>query len=380
VEKQELTTKRRYTRKEDVQQRAIDKYKKNGRGITFNDLISYEPAFSKKQAQNMLKRCLRSNILFILENHKPQQYYPTCLKAEIQEHKISKNYPVGVTGVGYYDSGSGSGGYYSSDTDFVNDNNNGSKKGNRNIVPFSIESIARQSLEGYVLPLLPSAPLYIHKMQFKLSIPQEYYDEIPTSINRINKGKVHEDTVGGSTVVSYCFYANGTVVVSTSCSNNPFKLENEEDRSRLMAFFGQVRDRLVVFLHDMHERIVPDIMQWQMTQCDINKDIPVSDWLQFTVPKIQLKNLDHLFRIYIKSKGTDTVCRVEESVSINGSKSNAIRGSPSSSAIGAINKIFNPSEQLENSVEDINRKLDLLLYSTTNNNNSGYKYTRAFPN
>jgi hypothetical protein len=117
-----------------------------------------------------------------------------------------------------------------------------------------------------------------------------------------------------------------------------------------MAFFGQVRDRLIILLMDRHERIVPDIMEWQLTQFDVNRDVKVSDWLQFTGLKIQVKHLDHLFRIYIKSVGKHTVCRVEESVS-----------STEVSAIQTINNIFNPCERIENQIKDLDKKLDKIF-------------------
>ena len=60
------------------------------------------------------------------------------------------------------------------------------------------------------------------------------------------------------------------------------------------------------------ERIVPDIMDWQITECDINKYIKLSHLLHLSAIKVQVKHLDHLFRIYIKSMGKETVCRVEE--------------------------------------------------------------------
>jgi hypothetical protein len=98
-------------------------------------------------------------------------------------------------------------------------------------------------------------------------------------------------------------------MVFVECSNKPFELETEEDLVRLIAFFWTVRDRLVVFLHDRHERNVPDIMQWYLTQCDINRDVKLGDWLQFTGINIQIKHVFHLFRLYIKSNGKDTLCR-----------------------------------------------------------------------
>ena len=115
-----------------------------------------------------------------------------------------------------------------------------------------------------------------------------------TSANKSNKGKVYEDIIGRSRV-SYIFYPNGIVVVSTENSNNPYTLANETDRSCLLAFFGQIRDRLIIILSDKHERIVPSILEWHLTQCDINKDIKDSDWLQVTQQKTQVKHFEFVF-------------------------------------------------------------------------------------
>src|SRR5438094_5844328 len=92
----------RYTRTHHVEKLAIEKYNKNGKGITFNDLLSCGIALHKEQAQTTLKHCLKRKALFTISAYKPQEYYPASLRAEILEHKISKNMPIGVTGVGYY--------------------------------------------------------------------------------------------------------------------------------------------------------------------------------------------------------------------------------------------------------------------------------------
>ena len=76
-----------------------------------------------------------------------------------------------------------------------------------------------------------------------------------------------------------------------------------------------MRDRLIMFLTDRHERIVPPVMDWWLTECDINKDIKVSHMLHFSGIKIQVKHLDHLFKVYVKPMGKDTVCRVDETKS-----------------------------------------------------------------
>ena len=296
---------RRYNKAQVIETIAVNQYRKNGKGIIYRDLLSNGLASNKAQAQITLKHCLARDVLFTVGNHKPQRYYPTCLKSKISK----KNIPIWVTGVRY------------------------SKAGLLQSKPTtsssqSADPIIVQTLEGYVLPLLPKAPLHIHRMQFKVKIPSECYQEIGIPVGLRNGGKQHEEIIG-RVHVRFCFYANGTVMVFTGSSNAPFKLEDEVDLSRLIAFFGQVRDRLVVFLADKHERIVPDIMQWELTQCDINKDIMVVDRLQVTGLKIQIKHLDHLFRVYIKSMGRDTVCRVEESCN-----------SVNRPAIEAINNIF----------------------------------------
>jgi hypothetical protein len=91
-------------------------------------------------------------------------------------------------------------------------------------------------------------------------------------------------------------------------------------------------------------------MDWYLTECDINRDIKVSDWLHFTGIKIQVKHLDHLFRIYIKSMGKNTVCRVEE------------EKRPNTPAIEAINEIFNPCERIERQLAVQNKLLDQILH------------------
>ncbi len=148
--------------------------------------------------------------------------------------------------------------------------------------------------------------------------------------------------------LDYVLYPNGTVDIQVRCSNNPFKLETEIDRSRIIAFFGQVRDRMVILLRDERERLVPEIMDWQISECDINRDIKLSHLLHFSAIKIQVKYLDHLFRIYIKSMGKETVCRVEESLH------------PKKSAIETINDIFNPTEKVERQIAVLNTKISAI--------------------
>jgi len=181
-------------------------------------------------------------------------------------------------------------------------------------------------------------------LHINIGINPEYYLELDLPYYDKNNGKRHSENIGTSRV-DYVFYPNGTVDTHVTCSNNPFKLETEIDHTRIIAFFGQVRDRLTILLRDERERIVPDIMDWHMTECEINKDIKISHLLHFSAIKIQVKYLDHLFRIYIKSMGKETVSRVEESLH------------PKKSALETINDIFNPMEKVEKQVAALNTKI-----------------------
>jgi hypothetical protein len=60
--------------------------------------------------------------------------------------------------------------------------------------------------------------------------------------------------------------------------------------------------------------------------------------LHFSGLKIQVRHIDHIFRVYIKSRGPNTICRVEET------------RRPNKPAIEAIDQIFNPHESLESQV------------------------------
>ena len=338
---------RNYIPSEEMTDLAVDHYRtKKAKGLTWKYLIERGLVKHKTQAQDTLKYHVRKGTLFTLQDRRPQQYYPTAIKSEIME-KLQKNTPLDPTGVVI------------------------SK------LPISkancLEPIVLQTLEDYVLPLLPKAPLFIHNMHFKIKITPECYAELDLSKYRRNAGKFTSSIIG-NTAVDFVFYANGTVDIYTECSRHPFKLQKEEDRSRLLVFFGQLRGNLVNFLKDPQERIVPDIMDWQMTECDINKDVKISDLFHATGLKIQVKHADHLFRVYIKSMGPDTICRVEQQIK------------PRKEAVEAINDIFNPFERIEKRLTVIEQKIDAVAEEGTkkkscaNNSNNGVSTSSSLYN
>jgi hypothetical protein len=320
---------RSYNSSKSITDLAVDRFRRIGKGITYKDLMEAGVVVHKPQAQEALKYQLRKGNLFTIKDKRPQEYYPAKIKSEVLEKTAERNTPILPSGV-----------------------NSIILSVNSSVSPLSqcLQYVAVQTLEGYVLPLLPEAPLFIHNMHFKTKVPPECYNELKLPCYKGNNGKHYQEIIG-NTLVDYVIYKSGTVDVQTTCSNNPYKLETEEDRFRIIEFFGQIKAGLINLLSDKHERIVPDLLEWELTECDINKDIKVPDLLHFSGIKIQVRHLDHLFRIYIKALGTDTVCRVEE------------EKNPKKPAIEFINETFNPADKIEMQIVKIDKKLDQVLES-----------------
>jgi hypothetical protein len=317
---------RSYNFSDSITDFAAGKFRKTGRGAIYKDLMDEGLVVHKHQAQEVLKYQQRKGNLFTIGDKRPQEYYPIKIKSEIMEKIARRNTPIQPSVV------------------------------NSTILPdnFSISPLSRclqydaiQTLEGYVLPLLAEAPLSIHNMHFKTKVPPEYYDQINHPHHKRNNGKYRQEIIG-NTLVDYIIYKSGTVDIQARCSNKPYKLETEEDRFRIIIYFGQIRAGLITLLDDKHERIVPDVLEWELTECDINKDLKVTDLLHFSGIRIQVKHLDHVFRVYIKGLGKDTVCRVEESKQ------------PKKRAVEFINDVLNPMEKIERQLSGISERLDKL--------------------
>ena len=329
--------KRRYTKSKYIEDLAISTFHRTELGITFKDLLIKKYAFKKKQAQNTLKKCLQNKILFTIEDRKPQQYYATSIKSEIIKKK-QKNILVGHT----------------------EDNNSNHqypwKKKRKDIDISRYDELILQTLEGYVLPLLPKTELQIHKLHFKLFISGSYHElDLPTYKN--NHGKVSEQRIG-SRNIKYIFYSNGRVMVYIKCSNNSFRLEHEDDLSIFFSFLGQVRDRLIMLLNDVSERLVPSIMEWKLTQCDINKDVVIDDQLSIINLNIQIKHIAQVFRIYLKTTGKNTLWRAEKSKNFN-----------NVSVVEGMNNLLNPFISLNDRFDQVLNKLDKILKLLGDNKN-----------
>ena len=106
------------------------------------------------------------------------------------------------------------------------------------------------------------------------------------------------------------FSPNGTVEIAVKSSDTPFRLETDEDESVIFSFLGQVRDRLLYHVSDLRERHIPPIMDWILKACDLNKDVGIDDTCQLTLPDIQLKHADRVFRLYIKAVQDKAVYKI----------------------------------------------------------------------
>ena len=149
--------------KKRVEQIAIEKYRKYGKGIDFTDVIREGPC-SKEKSQRILKDCSRERRDKSGELHKPilfraptrtspQQFFPNCIRADIIEDlKKRGNVPIHPTGVSPSYSSSFSSKYI----------------------------IEHQKAQTFleVLTHLPFSPPYIHKLQLMLHIDKEYYNAL----------------------------------------------------------------------------------------------------------------------------------------------------------------------------------------------------------
>ena len=267
---QVYTFPQKYISKEKINQMAIDKYRASGNGITFKDVRN---AFNvkKEKARRSLRyfhgkgvlftpKDLISQRIYFIKNRNPQQFYATCIKAEILENKKKKSVHVDPTGVSLL--------------------NNALSSSCRSSYPLS-NALQYQRAQSFldVLLLLPFTPPHLHRMLLQLSISKEYYKDLISKEGTRNRSKKHEEVIGRRHVF-YTLSPNGTVEVAIRSNDTPFRIATDEDVSDIFSFLGQVRDRLLFLVSDPREREVPPIFDWVLEACDLNKDIEIDDKAQ----------------------------------------------------------------------------------------------------
>lgn len=323
------------------------------RGLTFNQVMKNFKV-TQKVAQRTLKYFHARKILFTAKDlkqqgielpptfndHIPQRYYPSSMKADILE-KIRKDYRnvlVETTGI---------------------------KKKGYDHFPRIEQQKASNFLE--VLKELDFSLTYMHKINLYLSIGKDYYDEIC----RLNKGPPgdngHFQERIGSRYVEFYNYPNGSVQVFVECSKNPLRMQTENDVNNFFSFIGQIRDRMIFQLYDRSELIIPPTERWILKQCDINNDIPITDKAQVTLPDIQLKFAGKVLRLYVKSFEKNAVYRIEDSKEVN-------------LQLSQFSQFCGDNQSLEKKIDILIQKLDLLPLNSGKENTPAVAVYPFFPN
>jgi hypothetical protein len=160
--------------------------------------------------------------------------------------------------------------------------------------------------------------LYIHKFQLQTKIDKENYDLL--NLDRQGIAKAHKEKIGpthDTHNVEYQIHTNGTVMIFVSCSENPFRLFEEQDISKIMLFLGRVDDRLKILLSDNRDEVVPSVLNWILKGCDMNKDIEIDEVAQLTLPAIQISMAEKVLRGYVKVIADKAYYRLENSITPN---------------------------------------------------------------
>ena len=179
------------------------------------------------------------------------------------------------------------------------------------------QDVRLQTLVEYVLPMLPDAPLAMHNIHLCFDAKSGFYEDIPCIESKRNRGKQRQQKIGQA-MVTCTVYPTGIVDIQVACSNKPFRLESLIDVSRLLIFLGEIKGFVTSVLFDTHATAIPDAIDWILTECDINKDVVVSDAFHLASlhlqAKVRVRDFEYVLRMYFKVMGSDTVFRTETGV------------------------------------------------------------------
>ncbi len=286
---------RRYTKRQQVKELAKKKYDENGSAITILDLqVGFK--INKVQAQRQIKHLHTEKFLYTVDDLKkqgivfngkkrerPQKYYLTEMKARI-----------------------------------IEDNKNNVQNDTTGISPIDNQKI--QNLHDW-LRQVSQVMLYVHKLQIRTCVSKECYDDLKDIMPApINGAKTYDQRIGQvqhTPNVKYVISPNGTIMIYISCSNNPFRLQCEEDITAIMVYLGRVEDRLRLLFADTRDEIVQPVNKWILKACDVNKDIEIDGLAQLTLLDIQIPLFEKALRAYVKPIGDRVFYRVELGITPN---------------------------------------------------------------
>jgi DNA repair protein RadA len=286
---------RRYLKWTHVEGAAANKYRNYGEGITYEDVIKMFPGVikTKGQAQDLLRNHKSDGKLYTYHRTKPQQYFLSNEQAKLAAlnyMKSTHSYPIGV------------------------ERGNSSRIFNRPKTPLNniLQHLKAQDFY-HALLLTEIAPLGIHNIRLDLSLAKpDYYHRILSAPDEKEKGAKKLEHRTGDIHVLYKSFPCGTVDISIACSKHSFRLETEWDVTELFAFVGGVRHTLTCWLRDVNDVIVPPLEYWRLVHADLSKDVKVPQKLHITVPNMELKIAERVFRLYVKTIGHESLLRLEE--------------------------------------------------------------------
>jgi hypothetical protein len=132
--------------------------------------------------------------------------------------------------------------------------------------------------------------------------------------------KVHKEKIGqahGPHNIEYHIHTNGTVIIFISCSDNTFRLYEEQDVSDILIFLGRVEENLCNLFSDTMDMIVPPVKKWILKGCDVNKDVEINSVAPMTLPDIQIPLFERAVRGYVKLIDDRVYYRIEQSLTPN---------------------------------------------------------------
>ena len=94
----------------------------------------------------------------------------------------------------------------------------------------------------------------------------------------------------GIHTVEFLIHPNGSVMVYVSCSEQPFRLQHEQDVSNILFFLGRVEERIRLLLSDVRDNVVPPLRRWVLKACDVG-NVEIDSVAQITLPDIQVRCL-----------------------------------------------------------------------------------------
>jgi len=302
----------------DIKAVATKKFVDKTQGITYLDIIKLvdDPAYTSRQAKNVLRNLKIKNKLHTCYRTKPQQYYLSQEDADYAALRYRKSTQNDPSGVGSQ--------LMRKDTTRYSLNSC-----NNNINYSDLEYYKAQNVASTIYHTTSGAILVgMHKLHLHLTIGggnhsliEEVYQErlahIPAN-QKNNKVKLVERRIDNY-LVRCSFFPSGAVDIYIPCSDCPFPIymhDPDATAINIIGFISQIRQFMSSSdcLNDTRGVLVPPIQDpaWQLVDADLNFDVPITILKFKIMGHYQIVKFGEVFRIYKKMLDGQTYARVEQ--------------------------------------------------------------------